>query len=180
MIVDFRTVIDFWFKEIDPKQWWVKDADFDNQIHERFGELHQQAVQGELFGWRESAVGRLAEIIVLDQFSRNIYRDQPQAFGADALALGLAQEAIKNGCHLELQGDYRSFMYMPFMHSESKIIHQVAEQLFSDPEVGNLDFELQHKKIIDQFGRYPHRNKILDRKSTPEEIEFLTQPNSSF
>lgn len=178
--VNFQIVIDFWFKEIQPKQWWVKDTDLDQQIIDRFGILHQQAIQGELFDWRGSAMGRLAEIIVLDQFSRNIYRDRSMAFGADALALGLAQEAIKQGCHLELEGTYRSFMYMPFMHSESKVIHQVAETLFSDPEVGNLDFELQHKAIIDQFGRYPHRNKILGRESTQEEIEFLTQPNSSF
>ncbi len=126
-------------------------------------------------------MGRLAEIIVLDQFPRNMFRDHARSFASDAMALCLSQEAIRNKADNQLKGKQLSFLYMPFMHSESRQIHVVAEQLFSHPEVaGNLDFELKHKAIIDRFGRYPHRNKILGRESSDEEIEFLTQANSSF
>lgn len=178
---DFREVISFWFEEIEPKSWWVKDKDFDKLILDRFGETHIQATMGELFQWRESPEGRLAEIIVLDQFSRNIHRDTPKAFAYDSMALALAQECIRVGEDIKMKEDYRAFVYMPFMHSESKLIHEEAVKHFSKPGgEKNLDFELAHKKIIDRFGRYPHRNEILGRKSSEEEIEFLKQPGSSF
>jgi hypothetical protein len=140
-----------------------------------------QAKHCELWTWRATAEGRLAEIIVLDQFSRNLYRDHAESFAQDALALALAQEAIQLNLDQQLSPEQRSFLYMPFMHSESKIIHIQALQLFE--ELGNplnLDFEKKHKVIIDRFGRYPHRNQILGRSSTAEEIEFLKQPNSHF
>ena len=127
------------------------------------------------------AAGRLAEIIVLDQFSRNIYRDRPLAFAYDATALVLAQEAVRVGADQQVDFEKRSFFYMPYMHSESPIIHNRAVELFSQPGAEfNYEFELKHKAIIDRFGRYPHRNAILGRESTPEEIEFLGQPGSSF
>lgn len=174
-------VINFWFEESKPKQWWTKDAEFDQLITDKFSELHQQANDGELFAWRFSAIGRLAEIIILDQFSRNIYRNTPKAFASDNLALCLAQHAVSLNTQNELTDEQRQFLYMPYMHSESAVIHQIAERLFSEPQVSNnTDFELAHKKIIDKFGRYPHRNDILGRESTAEEIEFLQQPNSSF
>ncbi len=129
----------------------------------------------------QTALGRLSEIILLDQFSRNIYRDKPAAFAQDALALALAQEAIAAGIASELTVDQRSFLYMPFMHSESELIHQQAVKLFSEPGLeASLEFEIRHKKIIDRFGRYPHRNEILGRTSTVEEQQFLAQPGSSF
>lgn len=122
-----------------------------------------------------------AEIIVLDQFSRNIFRHTPQAFAYDSMALVLAQEAIDHGASQSLNAIERSFLYLPFMHSESQRIHQIAEQLFRSNGIDqNYEFELKHKAIIDRFGRYPHRNEILGRTSTAEEIEFLKQPNSSF
>ena len=176
-----QEVLDFWFNDIEPKRWFQKDIDFDNKILTRFGKLHRQAVQGELSSWRYSAKSALAEIILLDQFSRNIYRDQPESFAADPMALALAQVAISKGFDQELTQTERSFLYMPFMHSESAIIHEEAVNLFRDLGiVNNLDFELKHKKIVDRFGRYPHRNAILGRKSTPEELAFLAGPNSSF
>lgn len=176
-----HAVIDFWFEELEPKQWWIKDVELDQTIRDRFGDLHWQANQCELVAWRFTAIGRLAEIIVLDQFSRNIYRDAPEAFASDPLALCLAQHAVSLGTQNELEDVQRQFLYMPFMHSESAAIHQVAERLFSEPQVGNnKEFEKRHKAIIDRFGRYPHRNKILGRESTEEEIEFLKQPGSSF
>ena len=176
-----ENVLSFWFEEIDQKSWWSKDPAFDQLVAERFGGLIEPAKKGELYHWRSSPKGRLAEIIVLDQFSRNIYRDSPMAFEADAMALALAQEAVTQHIEEELSQQQIQFLYMPFMHSESKAIHEVAVKLFNREAVkDNLAFELRHKAIIDRFGRYPHRNKILGRKSTPEEIEFLKQPGSSF
>lgn len=176
-----QQVIDFWFKEIDPSQWWVKDSVFDNTIEQRFKKVHQQAAAGELYIWRETAHGRLAEIIVLDQFSRNMYRDTPKAFAFDAMALILSQEAVNIGADKELTPTERAFLYMPFMHSESLAIHQRAIALFDQPQMEhNLDFEIRHKDIIERFGRYPHRNEIVGRQSTPQEVAFLTEPGSSF
>lgn len=139
-------------------------------------------VPGELYGWRKTAHGRLAEIIVLDQFSRNMYRDQPQSFAADPMALVLAQEAVFLGADKKLKTPQeQAFLYMPYMHSESEIIHEVALDLFSQPGLeNNYAFELKHKEIIDRFGRYPHRNDILGRQSTAEELAFLKEPGSSF
>jgi uncharacterized protein (DUF924 family) len=177
----YQEVLDFWFNDIEPKQWFEKNIDFDNTIKDRFGALHRQAIQGELSAWRDSPKGALAEIIVLDQFSRNIYRDQPESFAADPMALALAQVAIANGFDVELSPTERSFLYMPFMHSESAVIHKQAVTLFSELDIVNsLDFELKHKKIVDRFGRYPHRNAILGRKSSSEELAFMAEPDSSF
>lgn len=181
----YQQVLTFWFEEIDPKQWWVKSQAFDQLINTRFGELLQSAASCELYPWRANAQGRLAEIIVLDQFSRNIFRDSPLSFANDKLALALAQEAIALKADQALSPLQRSFMYLPFMHSESKVIHQVAFDLYKTnsehPEMqSNFDFELRHKAIIDRFGRYPHRNNILGRQSTAQESEFLTQPGSGF
>jgi len=173
-----QAVLDFWFKEIKPAKWWKKDPEFDQVIQQRFAKTHEQANKGELYGWRETHEGRLAEIIVLDQFSRNIYRDSPNAFSSDTLALVLAQEAIAANTDQNLPKHMVNFLYMPFMHSESLEIHQLATTLFKTTD--SYEFELKHKVIIERFGRYPHRNKILGRASTTKEIEFLKQPGSSF
>jgi uncharacterized protein (DUF924 family) len=177
----FKDVLHFWFTEIEPSQWFVKDFNFDELIKSRFLSLHEQAFCSELFSWRETAKGRLAEIIVLDQFSRNIYRDSPNSFSSDTLALALSQEAIRSGADNELSPIENSFLYMPFMHSESKQIHEVAVDLYTKNGLAaNLEFELKHKVIIDKFGRYPHRNTILNRESTESERSFLLKENSSF
>ena len=118
---------------------------------------------------------------MLDQFSRNIHRDTAEAFANDALALALAQEAVARGCDRELPPVERAFLYLPWMHSESALIHEEALRLFAAPGLEkNLDFERRHKAIIDRFGRYPHRNAVLGRASTADELEFLKQPGSSF
>ena len=177
----YKEIISFWFNEIEPKQWWQKSEEFDTLIENRFGTIHIQAISGELFQWRETSVGSLAEIIILDQFSRNMFRDKPESFAYDAMALTLSQVAISKGFDTELSQAQCVFMYMPFMHSESQLIHEEAVKLFTALGVeSNLEFEYKHKTIIDRFGRYPHRNAILGRQSTEEEIEFLKQPNSSF
>lgn len=174
-------ILKFWFKDIKQSQWWIKDLAFDQLIIDKFSTIHQSANACELFKWRSSPKGRLAEIIVLDQFSRNMYRDTPRSFISDPLALALAQEAIAVGADNELSAVERNFLYMPFMHSESIAIHEVAIKLYFENGVdSSIDFENKHKIIIENFGRYPHRNIILNRKSSHEEIEFLTQANSSF
>ena len=176
-----QDILDFWFDPDHRSLWFAKSDEFDAKIRDQFQTIHHQAIQAELWSWRKTAEGRLAEIIVLDQFSRNLYRDQPQAFAHDSMALMLAQEAISLQLDAQLSPDHRSFLYMPFMHSESKLIHEFALKLFQ--RLGNeinLSFEKKHKLIIDRFGRYPHRNAILGRSSSAEELEFLTQPNSSF
>ena len=145
------------------------------------GSLDGPASRAELADWRISGHGRLAEIIVLDQFSRNVFRNTPAALAQDAAALILSQEAVAAGVLDELSPIERAFVLMPWMHSESRRIHVEAERLFREftPE-DNFKFELRHKAIIDRFGRYPHRNNILGRVSTEEEIAFLKQPGSSF
>ncbi|MDQ7731656.1 DUF924 family protein [Halomonas sp. SpR1] len=178
---DAQAVLDFWFEELTPAQWFKKDLEMDRLIAERFGAMHAQAAQCECYPWRQTAEGRLAEIIVLDQFSRNIYRDDARAFATDALALALAQEAVAAGADAPLSSEQRVFLYMPYMHSESAAIHELAMQLFDQPGLeNNLDFEVRHKAIIDRFGRYPHRNALLGRASSDEELNFLKQPGSSF
>lgn len=174
-------VLSFWFREIDPKLWWSAEPDFDERVRHRFLDVLQQAAAGELYDWRTTASGRLAEIIVLDQFSRNVHRDTAAAFASDALALALAQEAVARGCDRELPVQQRAFMYLPYMHSESPLIHEEALRLFATPGLEhNLDFERRHKAVIDRYGRYPHRNAALGRVSTAAELEFLQQPGSSF
>lgn len=177
-----ETVLVFWFKELEEKQWFIKDSALDQHITERFSDFHAAACAGELYQWRKTAHGRLAEIIVLDQFSRNMYRGMPQSFASDAMALVLAQEAVSLGLDKKLvTTQEQAFLYMPYMHSESDIIHEIAVDLFAQPGLEhNHEFELKHKKIIDRFGRYPHRNDILGRPSTPDEIAFLKEPGSSF
>jgi uncharacterized protein (DUF924 family) len=176
-----QTILQFWFNEISPAQWWKVDPVFDDLVAKRFGAIHTQAVRAELFEWRNTPQGRLAEVIVLDQFSRNIYRGRSRAFEADTFALALAQEAVSANADAALAQEQRNFLYMPYMHSESKQIHAVAEPLFKAKTPESIyNFELRHKAIIDRFGRYPHRNEILGRESTAEELAFLKEPGSSF
>ena len=153
----------------------------DETIRARFGATLAAAARCELFAWRAAPEGRLAEVLVLDQFSRNVYRDTPQAFAQDALALALAQELVASGQDRSLSLPQRSFAYMPYMHSESALVHAQAVDLFSEPGMEEtLRFELRHKDITDRFGRYPHRNALLGRTSTAEELTFLSEPGSGF
>jgi uncharacterized protein (DUF924 family) len=180
-VTPYDEVLDFWFIETEPKSWWTADPAFDERIHGRYGALHARAAHGELHSWRATPHGRLAEVIVLDQFSRNLFRGSAQAFAQDLAALVLAQEAVAAGAHVGLEPTQRAFLLLPYMHSESREIHAAAEQLFRDfTPAENHDFELRHKAIVDRFGRYPHRNAVLGRTSTPEELEFLKQPGSAF
>lgn len=181
MAISSADIINFWFNEITPKNWFEKDPAFDQLITDRFYMAHQAATKGELYGWRTSPQGCLAEIIVLDQFSRNMFRDQALAFSFDNMALVLAQRAVELKLDQALPAEQRVFVYMPYMHSESQLIHEQAVGLFSQPGLeSNLHFEYRHKEIIDRYGRYPHRNNVLGRASTTDELNFLESPGSSF
>ena len=174
-------VLTFWFTTLSSSDWYKKSEELDRRITDQFETTLKQVVAGETSDWRDKPEGRLAEIIVLDQFSRNMYRDTPAAFESDPLALALAQEAVRCGADRVLEDTRRAFLYMPFMHSESREIHEIALYLFDQPGLeNNYNFEVKHKEIIDRFGRYPHRNEILGRESSAEELEFLTQAGSSF
>ncbi|MGX7151075.1 DUF924 family protein [Enterococcus ureasiticus] len=179
--MDYQEILTFWFKECQPSHWFKKDLAFDALIKERFSTIHAQVAQGEKSIWRKTIEGRLAEIIVLDQFSRNLFRDDAQSFSYDGMALILTQEAMATGDLDQLTTQQRAFLFMPLMHSESLIIHEDALKCFAEKGMEhNLEFELKHYDILVRFGRYPHRNKLLGRRSTAEEIAFLKEPGSSF
>ncbi len=181
MVNEIDNVLNFWFEELDARQHWVKDAYLDEDIAKRFGEVHAKAGRGELAQWRETARGRLAEIIVLDQFSRNIYRDEAACFANDEFAISLCLEAIEAQADGELSVAQKAFLYMPLMHSEELEHHELALKVFAQAGLeNNFEFEKKHLRIIERFGRYPHRNEILGRESTAEEHSFLTTPGSSF
>lgn len=174
-------ILHFWFEELSPAQHFAQEDAIDAMIRVRFGPIWQAAQHCELWEWRATPQGRLAEIVVLDQFSRHIHRGTPLAFAQDAQALALAQELVAGRHDQALAPAQRAFAYMPYMHSESALVHTQAVELFT--QLGNernLDFEMRHKAIIDRFGRYPHRNAILGRSSSAEELAFLSEPGSSF
>lgn len=176
-----QDVLDFWFNDMEPERWFVGNAQIDDIIRTRFSELHRMACACELAHWRDTLQGRLAEIIVIDQFSRNLFRNSAQAFAHDALALALAQEAIRDPAHLTMPVPERAFLYIPFMHAESLAIHETAMALHSLPRMeARLPWEIKHRDILQRFGRYPHRNAVLGRTSSAEEIAFLATPGSSF
>lgn len=176
-----EAILKFWFEELSPKDWWGKDESLDALIAGRHAGLLADAARCELFEWRADPRGRLAEVIVLDQFSRHVHRDRPLAFASDPLALALAQEAVARGEDDALTPLERVFLYLPYMHSESRRIQQVSVALYDRNGLpDNLDYAQRHKAIIDRFGRYPHRNEILGRASTDEEIAFLNEPGSRF
>lgn len=177
----FDEIVNFWFKEVDKSNWFTKSDAFDKLIIHKYSYIHSQAVKCELYDWRKEVLGRLAEIIILDQFSRNMFRGSALSFAYDSLALALSQEVIFLGFDKKLSPIEKNFLYMPFMHSESLEIHEIALGLYKANGIEeSLQYEIKHKEIIEKFGRYPHRNKILGRSSTKEELEFLKLPNSGF
>ena len=174
-------ILDFWFSQSTAQQRWQKNKEYDNKIRLCFTDIYLKALAGECYTWRETPPGRLAEIIILDQFSRNMFRDTPQAFAADSIALVLAQEAVHSKMDTQLTLQQKAYLYMPYMHSESKKIHENSIILYAAKGLEeNYAYEVKHKAIIDRFGRYPHRNAILNRPSTAEESVFLQQSDSHF
>jgi len=179
-------VLAFWFDQ-PPVNWFRKNAAFDAVIRERFGATIDAALAGGLRDWdAQGAAGTLARILVLDQFTRNAWRDTPTAFAGDALALAAARQLVDSGAYLELTPQQRSFSYMPFEHAEDAAMQARAISLFMQLTeehpafADSLDYARRHSDVIARFGRFPHRNAILGRTSTPDEATFLTQPGSGF
>jgi uncharacterized protein (DUF924 family) len=170
-------VLSFWFGQ-DAKRWFEKNATFDAEIRSRFLPLYEQLSANT--DWLSQPRDCLARIVVLDQFPRNMFRGTPRAFAADPLALAAAKHAVGNGFDRNLQLVEKQFVYLPFEHSESLADQERACQLMKALNEDLYDWAIRHKRIIERFGRFPHRNEILGRKSTPEEIEFLKQPGSGF
>ncbi|HSK42040.1 MAG TPA: DUF924 family protein [Arenibaculum sp.] len=175
-------VLEFWFGEQARPYWFVRSDAFDASVRQRLGPMHEAAAAGRLAGWTDDAIACLALVIVLDQVPRNLFRGTPRAFASDAMALETARLAVERGYDADLTPDQRAFLYLPFEHSEDPAIQRRAVELFRN-RIGPgiyLDYAVRHQEIIDRFGRFPHRNDILGRRSTEDEIEFLKQPNSSF
>ena len=180
-MVSFQEVLDFWFSSEVKEKWYAKDHGFDRLIADKFGNLIDLVNNGELSNWQSDPKGSLASIIVLDQFTRNIFRDTPKSFAYDKKALLLAKNVINNKHAQEINLSMRSFVYMPFMHSEELSIQEQSLELFGTLKSSvSLKFAKEHYDIIKRFGRFPHRNKILERKSTDQEIKFLEQEHSGF
>jgi len=185
-------VLDFWFgREGDPEygqfrnEWFRKDHDFDARVTEQFADLYEEAAAGSLDGWRDAAASCLALVIVLDQFPRNMFRGDGRTHAEDDRALGASRHAVEHALDRELPAFQRMFLYMPFMHSESVEDQRRSVELFERlageegaPDV--VSYAVAHRDIVEQFGRFPHRNGILGRETTPEEAVFLTKEGSSF
>ena len=193
------TIHRFWFNQIDEsghipdttaRRWFVKDADFDHEITHRFSVLHRQAISGSLDHWAETIRGRLCLILVLDQFSRNMYRNSAKAFASDAKALALTKQGLESRHDLALSANERAFFYLLLEHSESQQDQITSVTCFTrlarNAPVNAarmssyLDYARRHQDIINRFGRFPHRNQVLGRASTPEEQAYLAQPGSGF
>lgn len=186
------SVLDFWFgRKGEPgygefrSQWFQKDEGFDREVTDRFADLYEQAAAGELDGWREEAESCLALVICLDQFPRNMFRGDARTHATDGDALDAAKYAMERALDRGLPAFQRMFLFMPFMHAESVEDQHRSVELFEGlaaepggPDV--VEYAVGHRDIVERFGRFPHRNALLGRETTPEEAEFLAQPGSSF
>ncbi len=186
-------ILDFWFLPAghamhlrSRPEWFQKNAELDRAIQDRFGVLVQDAVAGGLQAWEAEPQGALARLLLLDQFTRNIWRGTAQAFAGDAQAVETALKLIEQGADQGMAVVQRQFVYMPLMHAEDLALQEQCVVLFQalaaqDPsQNGGLDFAIRHRDIVARFGRFPHRNQQLGRPSTPQEAVFLTEPNSGF
>jgi len=180
-MVEIEEILNFWFIECKPEQWFKKNDDFDQLIKNRFSGAIGEAIGGKLESWQETETGCLALIIVLDQFTRNVFRNTTRAFAGDKRALALSQSCCDKGYLNNPDINRRQFMLMPMMHSENLSVQDAALPLFNNyASEKDYEYAKKHREIIARFGRFPHRNVILGRKSTIEELEFLKQPGSSF
>ncbi len=174
---DARAVLDFWFNALKPEHWWKRDETVDARIVSCFTSLYERVADEVPGEWLATPGGCLAAIIVLDQFPRNMFRGDPRTFATDARALEIAGQTIAAGEDEKLNQCERGVLYMPYQHSEDSTMQARSVELFTAlGDVAQLDFALKHKQVIDRFGRFPHRNKILGRESSAEEVEFLNQP----
>jgi uncharacterized protein (DUF924 family) len=172
-------VLRFWF-EAHPKDWFVKNPDFDAEVRARFLALHEAAAAGQLAHWADDPRTCLALVIVLDQFPRNMFRGQARAFATDAQARAAARVILERGWNKAMSQPQQLFACLPFEHSESLADQVLCCELMKDFDAEQLRYAIRHREIIERFGRFPHRNAILGRESTPAELEFLKAPGSSF
>jgi len=177
-----RPVLDFWFRGAGPAKWFGGGPDFDMLVAERLGPLYEQAAAGQLDGWAATAEGGLALCILLDQVPRNIFRGTPRAFAGDAKALAVSRDLVARGLDLALLDDDRAFIYLPFEHAESLEDQRQSVRLFASRTLNPmfLDYACKHLVVIAEFGRFPHRNAILGRASTPAELQYLARPGAGF
>ena len=181
LILTKEDIITFWFEEISPEQWFKKDKKFDAMLLERAGTTVIKALNGQLDRWSKTSAGSVSLVILLDQFTRNIFRDTPKAFSGDEMALVLCQKSINSKWFSELSMTFKQFLLMPMMHSEDISIQEKSLPLFKQhTNKRTYEFAIKHRDIIAKFGRFPHRNLILSRPSTKEELIFINQPGSSF
>ncbi len=181
--VAYQPVLDFWFTELTPQQWFRGGEELDRLMQQRFTPLLQQAERGELDSWAAVPRGCLALILLLDQFTRNIHRGQPQAFVQDPKAQRLVLDGIAQGWDKLLNMGERQFFYMPLMHAEDRALQKLSLQKFRelrDYADNILQFAKDHAAIVDQFGRYPHRNRVLGRENTGPEQEFLANDGNRY
>jgi uncharacterized protein (DUF924 family) len=182
-MITIDDILHFWFEEVDPNCWFAPNEAFDRDIRRRFEPAYELAVAGGFNHWRDTGRGCVALCILFDQFPRHMFRGTPRAFVTDGKALAIARHAIDNGFDHDtrLTGDQRLFLYLPLEHSEDPEDQRTCVELME--RIGKpdqIEYARQHKAIIDRFGRFPHRNTLLGRETTPEEAEFLGQPGSSF
>ncbi len=178
-----KDVLEFWFVETQPQQWFQVNEDFDQQVIDRFSEPYTMATRGEFDEWQKDADGALALIILLDQMPRNMFRGTPKAFETDKKALVVSKYAISKGLDQVLNAQKRRFLYLPFEHSENMSDQKRSVELFEkikDDDPLGYDYAVRHYKVIEKYGRFPHRNKILGRENTPEEEVYLSKPDSGF
>ena len=176
-------ILQFWFEDIDQSRWFRKDPGFDRELQQRFGDLLKLAKDDQLDGWCDSPRGRLALIIVLDQFSRNIHRETAESFEADSKALQLSVDGIQDGIDEELSSEQRSFFYLPLRHAEDLAMQKLGLAKTRDLNAagyGTDKYALSHLATIERFGRFPHRNSILERPNTAEEEEYLADGKARF
>jgi uncharacterized protein (DUF924 family) len=174
--VDPAPILDFWFAELTPRQWFAGGTALDEAIRARFGGLVEKALQGDLDGWAAAPRGRLALILVLDQFPRHVWRGAPRAFAGDARARALSLEGIAEGLDARLTADERHFLYMPLVHAEDAALQALAVEKFAalrDEAARTLALARRYRATIERFGRFPHRNAALGRTSSAEERAFL-------
>ncbi|WP_417514878.1 DUF924 family protein [Minwuia sp.] len=179
---EIARVLSFWFEELSGEDYWQQSDAVDARIVAVFSDLYEKAAGGNCDHWQETPEGALALVIVLDQFPRNMFRKDPRAWATDGKALKVAQDAIAKGLDLQIPKDRCMFLYMPFEHSEDIEIQKQSLEIFKrlDLPEDTYGFVVRHHEIIERFGRFPHRNAVLGRETTPEEEAFLKEPHSSF
>lgn len=172
--IDPQTIVDFW-RDLGPDRWFAKDDELDETIRQRFADVHERAQAGDLDHWADEPNGALALVILLDQFSRNMFRGTPRMYESDEKALAVARRALERGDQHHVGEDLNQFLAMPHMHAEDSRAQEECVALMEELGKDNLAYAIEHRDIVARFGRFPHRNAILSRETTPEEQAFIDE-----